>query len=68
VIFSATVYPWYALWVLPWAALSRDRAWLSLSALLFLSYLPQFLDVPLFPWIHALIWLPFAMLLVSDRR
>jgi hypothetical protein len=68
VIFSATVYPWYALWVLPWAALSRDRAWLSLSALLFLSYLPQFLDIPLFPWVHALIWLPFAMLLISGRQ
>ena len=68
IVFSATVYPWYALWVLPWAALNRHVAWLALSALLFLSYLPRFLDVPLYPWIHALIWLPFAALMLARRR
>lgn len=68
IVFSATVYPWYALWVLPWAALGRHPAWLSLSALLFTSYLPQFLDIPLFPWIHGLIWLPFAALMLWNRR
>ncbi|HEX2644656.1 MAG TPA: hypothetical protein VHU81_16780, partial [Thermoanaerobaculia bacterium] len=32
-LLAATVYPWYLLWVLPWAALSRHRAWLALSGL-----------------------------------
>jgi hypothetical protein len=67
-LFAATVYPWYALWVLPWAALSHHRAWLALSGLLFLSYLPQFSALRLFPWIYALIWLPFFLLLVLERR
>ena len=68
IVFSATVYPWYALWILPWASLSRHPAWLSLSALLFFSYLPQFLDIALFPWIHGLIWLPFAVLMLWNRQ
>ena len=68
IIFSATVYPWYAIWVLPWAALRRSPAWLMLTALLFLSYIPQFAAVTLFPWIHALIWIPFLVVLVLTRR
>lgn len=62
-LFSATVYPWYLLWALPWAALCRQRAWIGLSALLPLSYLSQFSDLPHLPWIFAAIWLPFAVLL-----
>lgn len=66
---SATVYPWYLLWVLPWAALCRQRAWLSLSILLPLSYLPQLPQlqqdgVTLWPWVYLAIWLPFAALLL----
>lgn len=36
---SATVYPWYLLWVLPWAALDRHRPWLLASALAPVVYL-----------------------------
>jgi hypothetical protein len=68
VIFSATVYPWYLLWVLPWATITRHRAWLMLSGLIMLCYIPQFSTVPLFPWIHALIWVPFAGALMLCRR
>ncbi len=68
VIFSATVYPWYLLWVLPWATITRDKAWLMLSGLVMLCYVPQFSTVPLFPWIHALIWVPFAGALMVWRR
>jgi hypothetical protein len=68
-IFSATVYPWYLLWVLPWAALTREAPWLLLSALLPLAYLPQFAGVPLFPWVHLAIWGPFfAVLALRARR
>lgn len=56
---SATVYPWYLLWVLPFAALARQPAWLGLSALLPLAYLPQWSGVPLWPWVYLAIWLPF---------
>ncbi len=62
-LFSATVYPWYLLWVLPWAALCRQPAWLALSALLPLSYLPQITALPLMPWLFLIIWIPFFTLL-----
>jgi hypothetical protein len=61
---SATVYPWYLLWVLPWAALRRDAAWLVLSALILLSYLPQFAGIPLWPWVYLGIWAPFLLVLL----
>ncbi len=65
---SATVYPWYLLWVLPWAALRRDAAWLALSGLILLSYVPQFMGVALWPWVYAVIWIPFfGMLLLPPH-
>ncbi len=67
-LFSATVYPWYLLWALPWAALCRQRAWLGLSALLPLSYISQFSDLPHLPWVFGAIWLPFAFLLWRNPR
>ena len=66
-LLSATVYPWYLLWVLPWAALARHTAWLALSALILLSYLPQHAGVPLMPWVFPAIWLPFLALLLFGR-
>jgi len=68
VICSSTVYPWYLLWVLPWAALAEHRAWLWLAALLPLSYLPQFTAIPYFPCVYLAIWLPFAALLMWSPR
>lgn len=67
-LFSATVYPWYLLWTLPWAALCRQPAWLALSATIVLSYLPQTLGVSYFPGIYLLIWVPFFALLLSSPR
>ena len=67
-ICSATVYPWYLLWILPWAALREQPAWLLLAALLPLSYLPQFTDLPLMPWLFAVIWVPFFAVLSLGRR
>jgi alpha-1,6-mannosyltransferase len=66
-LLSATVYPWYLLWVLPWAALRRDAAWLALSGLILLSYLPQLMGVALMPWAYLAIWGPFAGLLFLSR-
>lgn len=66
-LLSATVHPWYLLWVLPWAALARHTAWLALSALVLLAYLPQRGGVPLVPWVYLAIWAPFALLLAVGR-
>ena len=65
---SATVYPWYLLWILPWAALCRQRAWLTLSATIQLSYLPQLLDLPLWPGYYLAVWAPFALVLSRHFR
>jgi hypothetical protein len=65
-LLSATVYPWYLLWVLPWAALARNRAWLALSGLILLSYLTKMMELPLMPWIYFGIWGPFAVLWIRQ--
>jgi hypothetical protein len=65
---SATVYPWYVLWVLPWAALTLHPAWLALSGLVLLSYLGPVLGISLWPWIWLAIWAPFYVLLIAKRR
>jgi hypothetical protein len=62
-LLSATVYPWYLLWVLPWAALLRQRAWLALSGLILLSYL-----TPLWPWVFLAIWAPFWVVRILCGR
>jgi hypothetical protein len=64
---SATVYPWYLLWVLPWAALARDVAWLALSGLILLTYLPQHRALPLWPGVFLAVWLPALALAVLAR-
>lgn len=64
---SATVYPWYLLWILPWAALVRHRAWLALSVTVLACYVPQHRESELFPWIFAAVWLPFAVLSFERR-
>jgi hypothetical protein len=67
-LFSATVYPWYVLWTLPWAALCQQPAWLALSALILLSYIPQFTEIPLMPLVFAAIWVPFFAILWRRPR
>jgi hypothetical protein len=67
VVCSATVYPWYLLWILPWAALVGNRAWLLASATVLLSYIPQFTEVALFPWIYLAVWAPPLMVWIQDR-
>ena len=67
VLCAATVYPWYLLWILPWAALARHPAWLVLSGLMPLAYVPQLFSVSLFPWVYLMLWGPFFVLLLSSR-
>lgn len=64
----ATVYPWYLLWVLPWAALAHHRAWLVVAATSVLSYLPQHLDgLELFPWVWLVVWAPLLLFAPVSR-
>lgn len=65
---SPTLYPWYLLWVLPWAALSWSLPWLWASAAILLTYLPQHAGVPAWPGIHLAVWGPFLGLWLAQRR
>lgn len=65
---SAAVYPWYLVWVLPFAALCRQPAWLLLSATVLFAYLPHLLHVPAWPWMWLAVWLPFGLTLLRQPR
>lgn len=72
-LLSPTFHPWYALWVLPFAALRRNRAWILLSGLAFVTYwgLGPYLETGEWPrplWTVLLLWLPFYALLLRDAR
>ncbi len=68
ILTSATVYPWYVLWLVPFAALTGRFSWLVLSGTITLAYIPQLLGVPLFPWVYVIVWGPFwVFALVSHR-
>jgi alpha-1,6-mannosyltransferase len=65
---SPTLYPWYLLWVLPWAAVTASLAWWWASGAILLGYLPGLIGVPAWPWLHLAIWGPFAALWLWQRR
>ena len=65
---SPTLYPWYLIWILPWAALLGARSVLVLSATLPLAYLPALTGVDYFPWVYGAVWLPPFLLFLADRR
>ena len=65
---SPTFYPWYLIWILPWAALLGVRSVLALSATLPLAYLPALAGVDYFPWVYGAVWLPPLLVFVAGRR
>ena len=67
-LLSPTLYPWYLLWVLPWAALAGQRRWLWASAAAPLAYLPAAAGIEWWPWLHLVTWTPFLLLWWRDRR
>lgn len=72
-LLSPTFHPWYALWILPFAALRRNRAWILLGGLAFVTYwgLGPYLETGEWPrplWTRLLLWLPFYGLLLRDAR
>ncbi len=56
---TATLYPWYLVWVLPTAALLRRHEWLVLSASMQAAYLPRLVGGELYPSYFLLVWSPF---------
>ncbi|HVS12501.1 MAG TPA: glycosyltransferase 87 family protein [Thermoanaerobaculia bacterium] len=58
-LLSATLYPWYALWALPLAALLRSPAWLVLSLSLQAAYLPRLFGWSAWPSAWLAVWAPF---------
>jgi hypothetical protein len=60
-LFSATCYPWYFLWALPFAALRASPAWLALSLSLQAAYLPRLLGWGQWPATWLAVWAPFLL-------
>ena len=71
-LLSPTLHPWYVLWVLPFAALQRDRAFLYLSYSVPLAYALLYPVGPIprlsLPLVFALEFAPFAALLPASLR
>ncbi len=68
-IFSPTLYPWYALWTLPFAAARRDAPFLWLATALPISYALTY-STPAIPpgLVYVVEYAPFAALLVLRAR
>jgi len=71
-VLSPTLHPWYALWILPLAALRRDAAWLLFTGTVFVGYygLRAYQETGLWPQPiegRLLVWLPVLLLLLADR-
>jgi hypothetical protein len=67
---SATVYPWYLLWVLPWAALALQPAWLLAAATAPLAYwaaVPGAAASDPYPWVWLAVWGPPAVFALARR-
>ena len=65
---SATLYPWYWVWLLPFAALTRSWAWLVLSGSLLMAYLPRLTETEYGPATYLGVWLPFFVAWAVERR
>jgi len=61
---SATLYPWYLLWALPFAAVVGSWSVILLSVSVAFAYLPRLSGMEYFPWAWVLVWLPPAALAV----
>jgi alpha-1,6-mannosyltransferase len=65
-LFAPTLHPWYALWVLPFAAVRRNPAFLWLASVVPLAYGLLYTTGGLTPAaILAIEYVPFAILLVA---
>lgn len=70
-LLTPTLHPWYALWILPLAALRASPPWLLLGGLAFLGYFGlgswhALGSWPQPPWLRLLLWGPVGVLLVRE--
>lgn len=70
-LLSPTLHPWYLLWILPLAALARSRAWIVLTATVFLAYagLDAYRATGHWPEpvaLRLLVHLPFYLVLAAE--
>ncbi len=65
---SATLYPWYVLWIVPLAALTLSPFWLVLTVTMQFAYLPRLVGLELFPWVFVMVWLPPTVAAFAWRR
>jgi hypothetical protein len=73
-VFSPTLHPWYLLWILPFAALRRNRPWLLLTGTVAVTYAVYAQAAATghwreIPWLRLPEYLPpLALWLISLRR
>jgi hypothetical protein len=70
-VLTPVLRPWYALAILPFAALRISKAWLLFTALVFLAYAVPLRDAAdptgvLPVWVHLAVWLPTLAALAAE--
>jgi hypothetical protein len=70
---TPTLHPWYALWMLPFAALRRSAAWVVFTGTVFVGYwgLGSYHETGTWPqplWGRFLLWIPVLALLAVQSR
>lgn len=70
-LITPTVYPWYLIWIVPFIALYRSRAWLAFTGLVYISYYVWTVYDSTGAWalptrVLALEYLPFYLVLARD--
>ena len=70
-LLSPTIHPWYALWILPLAAVRRSVPWVAWTAFLFLAYAGRDAYAATGTWPHppalaALVHAPLLLLLGAE--
>jgi hypothetical protein len=68
-VLAPNVFPWYALWIVPFLALAPSSAWLAFTGTVVLAY-TFFLDAPwhIPLWARVVEFLPLLALLARRRR
>ena len=64
---SASLHPWYVLWIIPFLCLFPSPAWLYLSLLVPFSYLKYESPQGIFPeWVRHIEYIPFFILIAME--
>jgi hypothetical protein len=67
VLTSASLHPWYLLWIIPFLTLFPSPAWLYFSLMVPFSYLKYQSPQGIFPeWVRHMEYIPFLILLATE--